>query len=93
MCDKVLQALHVQQNQYWDGKKIVPLPDQGNMNEPGHFSPPYPTLADLGANSARVEKLAAKVRGAVSSVRNGSWRGGGGERRKTGMLCRYTRSG
>lgn len=65
VCDKILTALHVQHGLYWDGKQAVPLPPDGAMKEIGHYSPPYPTLADLGEDSERLEKMAAKVRRAV----------------------------
>lgn len=65
VCDKILTALHVQHGQYWDGEQAVPLPPDGTTREVGHYSPPYPTLAELGEDSVRIETMAAKVRGAV----------------------------
>lgn len=62
VCDKVLSVLHLQQGEYWDGKEAVPLPGDGAMKEIGYYSPPYPTLDELGGdNSLAVQKLAAKV--------------------------------
>lgn len=53
--------MQVQQGKYWDGKKAVPLPEDGMEREVGYFSPPYPTLSDLGSDIAKFERLAAKV--------------------------------